>query len=86
MAWMEDGTFAVGSWADSAGPDLLNAQVYHVGESSMTPSVKGFSCFYPPTASHYHSVDGVSVSISQESGELSMTGNTTDTVFGCSNP
>jgi hypothetical protein len=85
MAWMEDGTFAVSSWAESAGPDLLNAQVYTVGQSSMDTAVLNFGCFFPPTASHYHSIAGESVQIIEATGEFMFSVDPIASEFGCPN-
>ena len=85
MAWMEDGTFAVSSWADSAGPDLLNAQIYTVGQTTMDSGVLNFGCFFPPTASHDQSTSGESVTIDEETGEVSISNDSSGSGFGCSN-
>jgi len=85
MAWMEDGTFAVSSWADSAGPDLLNAQIYTVGQTTMDTGVLNFGCFFPPTASNDQSTSGESVTIDEETGEVSISNDSSGSGFGCSN-
>ncbi|MEC9070813.1 MAG: hypothetical protein VX938_00480, partial [Myxococcota bacterium] len=83
MAWTEQGTFAIGNWAESDTMDHMGADVYTPGQSSAMDELMHFACFSAPTASNYKNMDGAEVSVSEDGIVTINPDSQWDTGFGC---